>query len=133
MESSHGIDAALKGRRRYHFQVVARAKRDDLLLANKLRDPGEIGLDGLLQLIAARMLVRYFLQDFSDNQILAIVNTKLRMVVVPRVHLRVQRKRDLQHFGAHRFHVLFRVGQDLFRCHRRFHHQLEFLIVEFFA
>ena len=133
MESSDGVRATFEGRGGYHFQVIARGERDDLLLADELGDAGEVGLNGGLQLIAAGVVLGYFLQHFLDDQILPVGWGEIRVVVVVRIHLCVQGQRDLQHFGAHGLHVLLGAGQHFRGGDGSFHHQRELLIVEFLA
>ena len=58
---------------------------------------------------------------------------EIGMVPVVRIHLGVQGKSELEHFGAHSLEFLLGVRKNFGRSDRSLHHQLEFLIVEVLA
>ena len=115
------------------MQVVARGKRDDFLVADELLDADEVCLDILLQLAAAGMLHGNFVEYFADDSVFAVAASEVGMVAVAGKHLRVQRQRKLQHFGADGFHFLLGVGEKLVGRDVGFHHEAEFLVVEILA
>jgi hypothetical protein len=120
-------------RSKNHFQIVACAQRYNLFLADTLLDAFEVGFNGLLQLVGPRMFVGNLAQHFGNDQILALVNAKVRMIGVIRIHLCVHGQRQIEHFGAHRSQSLFGIREHLFGSDLRLHHQPEFLIVGFLA
>ena len=79
------------------------------------------------------VVVGYFGKHFADDEILAVSPADVRVIAVIRIHLLVHGQRQLEHLRAYRFQVRFGIRQQLFRSNVGFHHQLEFLVVEFFA
>ena len=130
VKAGDGINAAHEDRGGDDFQIVARAKGDNFLFLNEFGDTGEVGLDGGHQLVAVRVGVRNFIEDFADDLVFAIVRGEIGVVGVIGIHARVHGERELEHFGADVFHFALGVGQNLFGRDRRFHHEAELFVVE---
>src|ERR1700733_7212792 len=86
---------------RHHFQIFALTERDDFLFANELFDTFQICFDCRLQRISFRMISRYLLQNFGDNQLFTFAAAEIRVITMVRVHLLVHWLSQLEHFSTH--------------------------------
>ncbi len=133
MESGDRVDPSHEGRRRDHAQVVARAQADDLVVADEPHDALQIRADRREQLGSRRVLVRDFLQHFTEHDVLAVFGGLVAVVAVRGEPLRVQRKCELHHLRTRSYQLRFGVCEHLFRGRGRPERVLELLIVEFLA